>query len=513
MSSSTVYDDVKHPELVIGLVGPIGVDMDNVQEALFNALKHVNYDSHLVHITKLIDRYRKESENGKLYSDLKEKISEANTFCKTANNGAALAGLAIKEISEYRRSKQKVASGGDEDSVVPAIPKQAYIIRQLKRRDEVELLRTLYGDKFIQVSVFLEKESRIRNLETRIGAARPDLKHHRCQKEAIELIDIDEFEEGQDFGQQVGDIFHLGDYFVDGGDKAQLASKTIHFVRALFGDNAKSPDCDEFGAFMASSASLRSVDLSRQVGAAITTPQGDIISVGCNEVPKAGGGNYWFTDPDKARDIERGNEQNSIEKKRIIVDFLTQLQREGVVESSLDLTATEVLEKLSSAAENALISDITEYGRMTHAEMTAICDAARLGRSLQDATIYVTTFPCHNCAKHIVASGIKRVVFIEPYPKSKASSSHFDSISIDGAEKGRVKFQHFEGISPKRYAEIFRKGKRKRNGAVVDWFFGEPRPMLAQRDNLHVAREPNAILSTLGQFMQQLVVDETTDSD
>ncbi|MDN3612645.1 hypothetical protein QWZ16_23945 [Vibrio ostreicida] len=29
----------------------------------------------------------------------------------------------------------------------------------------------------------------------------------------------------------------------------------------------------------------------------------------------------------------------------------------------------------------------------------------------------VRLFPCHNCAKHIVASGIKRVVYVEPYPK------------------------------------------------------------------------------------------------
>ena len=105
-------------------------------------------------------------------------------------------------------------------------------------------------------------------------------------------------------------------------------------------------------------------------------------------------------------------------------------------------------EKLGAAIHDALISDITEYGRMTHAEMTAICDAARLGRALQGTTIYVTTFPCHNCAKHIVASGIDRVVYVEPYPKSKATSSHTDAISIDGTPMARFPLSILNRHSP-----------------------------------------------------------------
>ena len=70
--------------------------------------------------------------------------------------------------------------------------------------------------------------------------------------------------------------------------------------------------------------------------------------------------------------------------------------------------------------DRSQIGEITEYGRMVHAEMNAIADAARLGRPVAGATLYVTTFPCHNCAKHIIASGIARVVFIEPYAKSRA---------------------------------------------------------------------------------------------
>ena len=33
--------------------------------------------------------------------------------------------------------------------------------------------------------------------------------------------------------------------------------------------------------------------------------------------------------------------------------------------------------------------------------------------------MYMTTFPCHNCAKHIIASGIINVYYIEPYAESE----------------------------------------------------------------------------------------------
>jgi dCMP deaminase len=51
-----------------------------------------------------------------------------------------------------------------------------------------------------------------------------------------------------------------------------------------------------------------------------------------------------------------------------------------------------------------------------HAEQNAIIQAARLGVSLIGATMYVTHFPCSICAKIIINSGIKRIVYINDYP-------------------------------------------------------------------------------------------------
>ena len=50
-----------------------------------------------------------------------------------------------------------------------------------------------------------------------------------------------------------------------------------------------------------------------------------------------------------------------------------------------------------------------------HAEQNAISDAARRGVSLEGATIYITHFPCINCAKILAAAGISCIKYHRDY--------------------------------------------------------------------------------------------------
>ena len=77
------------------------------------------------------------------------------------------------------------------------------------------------------------------------------------------------------------------------------------------------------------------------------------------------------------------------------------------------------------------------------------------------------------CAKHIIASGLKKVVYIDPYPKSLAKELFKDSISVDGEVKDKtVEFKPFVGISPRRYLELFEMSKRKdsKTGKIKKWW-------------------------------------------
>jgi cytidine deaminase len=111
-----------------------------------------------------------------------------------------------------------------------------------------------------------------------------------------------------------------------------------------------------------------------------------------------------------------------------------------------------------------MVASLLEFGRIVHAEMAAICDAAMRGISIKEGTLYCTTFPCHMCARHIIAAGISRVVYIEPYPKSRAKKLYRRAIQVDQdrtSDEDSVKFESFVGIAPTRFLELFEMVDRK----------------------------------------------------
>jgi tRNA(Arg) A34 adenosine deaminase TadA len=146
-----------------------------------------------------------------------------------------------------------------------------------------------------------------------------------------------------------------------------------------------------------------------------------------------------------------------------------------------------------------------------NAEMCAICDAARLGKNVKGSILFCTTFPCHNCTKHILASGISRVVYMEPYPKSKAKDLHQNEIEIENEVDGRVSFVPFLGISPYRYRDIFQKTvKRKRSdGTAKRWIADVETPIVESTSNSYIEIELDEMLKIYGKFVK----DDSEGSD
>ena len=112
---------------------------------------------------------------------------------------------------------------------------------------------------------------------------------------------------------------------------------------------------DEYFMGIAILSAQRGKDNSTQVGACIVNEKNKIVSVGYNGMPTG------------------------------CIDDDMPWEREG--ESSLD----------------------TKYPFVCHAELNAILNSS-FG-SLNGCTLYVTLFPCNECAKAIIQSGIKRVVY------------------------------------------------------------------------------------------------------
>ncbi|MCK9203293.1 MAG: cytidine/deoxycytidylate deaminase family protein [Bacteroidales bacterium] len=68
--------------------------------------------------------------------------------------------------------------------------------------------------------------------------------------------------------------------------------------------------------------------------------------------------------------------------------------------------------------------------RTVHAEQNAICQAARLGISLEGATLYCRMTPCRTCAMLIINCGIVRVVCEKKYHDGAASEEMFKQAGI-----------------------------------------------------------------------------------
>ncbi len=87
----------------------------------------------------------------------------------------------------------------------------------------------------------------------------------------------------------------------------------------------------------------------------------------------------------------------------------------------------------------------TKYAYVCHAELNAILNYAGAREDLKNARIYVDLFPCNECAKAIIQSGIKEVIYLS----DKYSKSDNNIVSKKLLEKCNIKITKLEPISKK----------------------------------------------------------------
>ncbi len=413
----------------------VGAPLGRVQALLARELEVFGYRTEVLHLSRFTRHFelttpmpRPSSGEAARIDTMMNRGNEARELTRR-NDVLALAAIADIHLRRGR-------------GITP-LARRCFILRQLKHPDEVVLLRKVYGDGFHLVGVYCPRSVRERNLR-REGVKAADV---------IRLIGRDEHEPSES-GQHLRDTFHLADLFVGAtGDRSSIAVQIRRFLRLLFGTELITPTLDEFGMFLAQANALRSAQLGRQVGAAILAPTGDVIAVGTNEVPSHGGGAYWEGHPHDGRDHMRGRDSSDQMEEEIVLEITQRLTRRWALlgEVAKRRLVARNLEKLRSTT----VTGLTEFGRAVHAEAEAILSAARMGLSTRGSLLYCTTFPCHVCAKHIVGAGIEQVAYIEPYPKSKASVLHDDSISLEAAREERVVFRPFVGVAPRRFSAFF----------------------------------------------------------
>jgi len=460
--------EIQGIELIFGLVGPTGVDLTMICDELKVQLKAMQYEPIVISLSELIPVFLNSSSNSENeYGRIKNLMRLGTDLREKTNQPDIVGRLGIAKLRSIREERS-----GDEKK---PIPRTAYIIRSFKRPEEVRLFRDTYGKAFTLISVYSPRPARIKHMAKKFAAIKMPGKS--AEELAVELINNDYAEEGRDLGQSVGETFPLADYFVTSESRHDVERHLRRLVRLTFGDPYISPTRDEQGMFFAQASALRSLDLSRQVGAAIVSTDGDLLSTGCNEVPKFGGGLYWGEDSYKVRDFELGFDSNVAVKREIVEDAFARLREADWLSDSAKKMSDGQLAQESLFGKEAFIRpsklfDVIEFGRAVHAEMAAITQAARNGVSLENGRLFCTTFPCHICARHIISSGIREVVFIEPYEKSRTKDLYDDSISVEPYEAStrRANFKAFVGVAPRKYMDLFEmpSSRKNRSGKILD---------------------------------------------
>lgn len=139
---------------------------------------------------------------------------------------------------------------------------------------------------------------------------------------------------------------------------------------------------DEYFMGVASLSAMRSKDPNTQVGACIVNKDKRIIGIGYNGLPRGLDDDLFPWNNDK-----------------------------GMLDS--------------------------KYAYVVHAEANAILNAIS---SLEDSTIYVTLFPCNECSKLIIQSGIKEIVYVS----NKYSDTDTHKASIKMLDAANIKYRQIE---------------------------------------------------------------------
>lgn len=498
--SKTVLAGSHSKELFFAVVGPVGAGASQAIKTLQRVCKSGGYEVELIKASDLIRTWA--NENSLAFPGVGPKTLELVTELQDLGDSmrehdmAEVAKAAMREIAQRRanRTGQTYVKG---EKVIPDSVKRVYLIDSIRHPAEIHLLRRTYGNAFGLIGVVCEEGvRRARILEKYFRG--PEKGLPETQNAVDRFMARDSDDSSRKHGQHVTEAFYEADFFIDNTRDDPNCTKNLldtdlsRFVSIIAHDRVERPTIEETAMHHAHSARVRSACLSRQVGAALVDADGTVVATGTNEVPAAGGGVYGerFATSSGGIDDHRCAFRAEVycssnrEQNDIIDNLIEDLPELKQVSDKLDLAAR---------IRKTRLGGLIEFSRAVHAEMDALLSAGREGVSTVGTRLFVTTYPCHYCARHIVSAGVYEVQFIEPYPKSLARKLHSDSIEVTPSEwippvaksvgaaraqlrtasdvdkddvkvnEPKVLFRPFVGVAPRMYVRAFEKTWQLKN--------------------------------------------------
>jgi deoxycytidylate deaminase len=430
----------------------------------------INYDNYLLKLEKLMHEIKNKIEHEKLgdiLQDVGDNIRKlGNPFNSkgdiVTDHVFSLAEEANKIIKFFRNRK-------DKDRRI-----HHFAIECFRNPYEIDYFRYRYYE-FYLISLFSgEKERQERE---RFSAKRDE----RDRGESVKPSEI--------YKQNVSRCVYFSDIAINNdSNKDDFYKKLLNYYALMISPGCITPTTQEVFMNQAYSLSLKSSCISHQVGAVIIGKDGYVVGAGWNDVGEGqiGCGYRQLIDiKSLANDVlpidpleEQGfrksllssdyrnddsfcykDEYSSYKVKAKIESFMK--ERKTLLDSlGTDAEKRELLEEWLS--EDIKIKRL-EYCRALHAEENALLQSAKIGgMGVMGGTIYTTFFPCELCAKKIYQSGIKEIIYTEPYPESISCNVFLK----DGIRK--IQLTQFEGVKSHSYFRLYKASMDKKEAQQLE---------------------------------------------
>ena len=227
VASNYVQEEHRN-ELVIAFVYVVGTACSPVLDYFENILKQSGYAVVRIKPGDLLER-----EGGAigLELDLKDdsyfdhvfsRMEAGKRLCECAKRPDFIGLACVKEINRLRRD----ARGRSESQV-----QTAYLVTSVKRPEEVDLMRDVYGSGFFLVGIYAQEQELLMSLVGKSGIA--------GEPQARQLIERD-LTDTNSFGQNTRDTYALSDLFLSQSID-ECRQEVERFVHLAFGKNIPDP--------------------------------------------------------------------------------------------------------------------------------------------------------------------------------------------------------------------------------------------------------------------------------
>jgi len=307
------------------------------------------------------------------------------------------------------------------------------VFDSIKREGEINYLRARYPS-FYLVAVQCSRDERWRRVRPtyeRVGLGESDFDVHDARDQIEEVSP----------GQQVSLCVDDADIVVDNTERRSqtaagqvLRSRIDRYIGLITGSEPYKPRAQDIAMTVAYTEAEWSDCIKRHVGATIVDEDGSLISSGFNQNPATM--KPCYEEPGYCR-------KDSLVAERLEALLGTYCPHCGKLIESVN---NPFRCSCGYSLKSHYFSDHgVRWCPAVHAEERAI--ARVRGRDLSAATLYTTTFPCLNCAKLITDSGLKKIVYVEPYPERE---------SVRFLAENRIDTIPFEGVKARSFHKLFK---------------------------------------------------------